>query len=236
MKRWINRIIVLVMCMLPLAASGVFAQQTLDEYEVEVPSWYSNLLTSMHSQQEANASDGGMPASRSIAIAGIDTLISGLALWCVMFIFGGAKAYQWKGFFWFLFVFNVARFCCGWAVGVGWQVVEFLVIRSQPSLRIAIRDHFLLVSIVLGVCLYVWLIARTFMFGLSGALATTVFSHAVYIFFLFCIGFIPAHTDMLRDMQRKLVPREIIKPYVRDIERMTSGSAVPIIAYTPYHL
>lgn len=158
----------------------------------------------------------------------IDLVISFACLLLTLLLLTGRKAFSLKSYGWFLFSLNLSWFIFLLVLRLTWNILDYLLINLQPSLRTVIASGFYNVIIIAAVILYVWLLARSFSLNFYGASGTFLISNLCYFIVIFVFFILSG---------QKLGIEPFIKDYLSDVDKVTTGQNIlSFIRFRPFHI
>lgn len=216
------------------------AGQDGKEYEefLKQPRLYSSIINYLRKERKAERSFNYSPRD-FVVLAAVDLFLSLFCLWLAMFVLTATKSLSVKRYLWFIFIFNFIWFIFLMLCRIGWQILDFLIIRLRPDLGAAFVDNLSLVAIVFAGIIYLWPLARTFGLNFYGALGVFSVSHLFYflIIVLFFIFAGPKENMIFNLVKENLGIRQVLQSYLSDVDKVISGqNALSFIRIRPFHL
>ncbi|MFH1772433.1 MAG: hypothetical protein ABH872_06415 [Candidatus Omnitrophota bacterium] len=199
-----------------------------DDYEdfLKKPSRYSSVVNYLRNENR-KFSNFALTVKEAVYIYSFDLLLSTLCLWAALWLSRGTKKVLIKEFVWFLIAINLAWFVTLLFLKGLWAVLTYLVLKLRPDLKTAFVDNYYVAVVVFSVCLYVWLLARTFNLTFLGSLKTFLVSQAIYFVIVgFCFTFLPRDNYISKLSQNTVGLKYCIRQYVSDVNKIAYDSNV----------
>jgi|GEM_PF-1822034 hypothetical protein len=198
---------------------------------------YSKLINYFRREKGSTKEVPRLKTKDAVPVAVADVLVSLFSLCLALLVFDRAKAANWRGYLWFLFIFNVFWFVFMVLSMVMWNMAEFLVVRLRPDLQAFVSDNFILLIFAGAVFLYIWQIARAFQLSFFGTLLVNIFSHALYLAIIFSFSLSAQSAGLLKLLTDNLGVRTITRNYIADVDRISSGgNIVSFLRLRPFHI
>lgn len=183
---------------------------------------YSRMINYFRQERELAREAPRPGAAEAVVIAAADALISLFCLGLAILVIDRLKAMNWRGYLWFLFIFNGMWLIIMFFSKMIWAMAEFLIVRLRPDLQAFVSDNFLLVLFTTAVILYVWQTARSFQLSFLGTLLVTALSHVLYLLILFSFASGAKNNDFLKLLSDNLGTRQMARNYIIDADSVAS--------------
>ena len=189
-------------------------------------------------EEEGKRPQENMTVQESIIVIVGDLVVSLLCLCLAVFLVTKVPASQ--KYLWFLFVFNVSWFVlCMIARGI-WGMLDYLVIKLEPTYAVGIYDHFFIIFIIATMLVFIWLLARTFGLNFYGALGSFLVSHVIYFFvvaFVFTVFSFNTESRIFSLAKENMGIRSVISSYAQDMNNIARRADIgAFIKLKYYHL
>lgn len=216
------------------------AQEEGLEYEqlLKQPRIYSWIINYLRSEKKIASKPVELPPADSLKLITVDFLLSLSCLWLALFVLTGSKKLPIKRYLWFLFVFNLAWFIFLLFLRMVWSSLDYLIIKLRPDLGAAFADNLCLVVLLSSPVLYVWLLARTFGFNLSGSLGVFSLSHLGYFLAIALFSAVVSGQGAVDTPARQALGlRPVIQDYMSDADKIVSGKGLwPLVRARPFRI
>lgn len=191
------------------------------------PGLYSKIINFLRQESQVKK-NLDFEIKNFIILNTFDLLLSFFCLWLAFLLFFGKRKIWEKNYLWFLFIVNLSWFLFLIFLRLAWRGMDFLVIRLESDLRTVFLDNFYLLAISGGLCIYIWLQARSFQLVFFDTVKIFLVSHLFYFlvisFFLLSIG---ARENAFFDLiKMRFGIESIIQNYISDVDKVTSGQDV----------
>lgn len=209
-----------------------------DKYIKENRGFYAMVINFLRAEQKEKKTIA--PAFNDYALLfGVDLVFSLFCLFLALFMLIGKKVTTIKNFCWFIFIINVLWFVFLVLYQIAWNLMDYLVIKLRSDLGAPFADSFSFIAIVIGILLYIWVLARTFHLSFYGSLGAFLFSHLCYLVIIFVVfSFVtPGQDRTLTLLKENLGASSIIDNYLSDVKKITSNQPMSsLLRVRPYHL
>jgi hypothetical protein len=168
----------------------------------------------------------------------LDLLLSLLCLWGTVWLLTKSNLFVFKRYFWFFVALNLAWAAVMSLLRAGWEVLDFLVIRLEPSLRPVCVHYFFFAMVILALVLFIWLLARTFSLGFFNAIKVCLMSNIAYFVILGLISFfLRVEAPLVWLVKDHLGLGASVSNYARDVGKITAKEPLAsLMRLRLYHL
>jgi hypothetical protein len=198
---------------------------SLDE-SAGTPTFIKSVINYFHSESKLADKTPMLKLSDAIVVFIVDLVISLFCLWLALVLLPGAKAFVPVKYAWLLLFWNLSWYVILVVLNFIWIMLSFLVVRLRPDLKLGIIDFLTTVAFITAICLFIWVLARTFSLNFKGALGTFLLAHLLYALLIFLISLGPQESRFFELVKENLGVRPALRNYIADVAKITSDKGM----------